>query len=793
MNLTALIVPLVLLFQPPAAPKFTAKLYAAHDALAPGAQTELAIEIEVEKDWHVYDPIIVDTGAPTIVAFAAPAGLSFGELRFPTPAFAEQEGIGYLAHEGKFVVLTTLSAAADAPPGDVVIVAKVTAFACKELCVPVEAEAKLTLPIRAGFAQPAHAALLKSARENVAPPLAEAEYLAGASVSISQPALALNDEAEIVLKYKVASGHHIQDRDPGNKDLIGSRLYVEKIDGLKLGEQIWPAPKIKNNPVLGRIRELAGQGEIRVPIRLIDPDFAAGPVAIRVLFTYQACTDEGTCYPPVGAVGVVRFEARTDKPPLANPATRGTLMPVVTHGASAASNAPAAPADATIPKLLTMLLLGFVGGLILNIMPCVFPVISLKILGFVKQSGEDRARILRLGLVFALGVLTWFWVFAYLTTIGQVPLQHPLVAMALTAVLVVFALNLFGVFEIILPGAAADTLGGAASREGYPGAFFNGFLATLLGTACTAPFFATAAAFAATQPKPVAFAVFTAAGLGMASPYLLLSAFPGWLRLMPRPGPWMTTFKQAMGFVLLGTAVWLLLVVGRLLDVDGVIWTVCFLCFLAFALWLVGRIGFNWSSEARAASWAAAFVVVAAGYWLSFVWMYDLRAAIWPPPGAPATRHADAPPVDLQTLVASVRASDWSRIPWQPYRQGLADELSRKGYTVYVDYTAAWCFSCQANKLSSLDIPSTREKMRSLGVIPIEADYTRRNADMKEDLLAFGHNGVPLNLVYPPGNPAGVEKLPVILTPDVVQDALKRAGPSIAGASAAAPAGDAGS
>ncbi|MBK9127250.1 MAG: hypothetical protein IPM13_05575 [Phycisphaerales bacterium] len=780
MNILVLLVPLLLAFDAPPGPKFVATLHAAHASVPPGGQTELAVEIEVEKDWHVYDPIILDTGAPTAISFEAPRGLAFGPLRFPIPTHGEQEDIHYLAHEGKFFVLTTIDVAADLPPGDYPIRATIIAFACKELCVPVEAQAALTLSVRPGAAQPANEAVLKAARDAVAPDLADAPYLKGSSVSITRSTLGLDDEAEIVLTYRVEAGHHIQDRNPGNADLVGSRLYIEKIDGLKLGDQTWPAAKVKQVPILGRVRELSGTGEIRGPIRLIDPDFASGPVALRVLFTYQVCTDAGTCYPPTGAVGVVRLEAKTSAPPPADPATRGTLMPVVTT--SSGSPARAARGGHSLPVIF---LLGFAGGLLLNVMPCVFPVVSLKILGFVKQAGEDRARILRLGLVFSLGVLTWFWVFGYLTTIGQVPLQHPLVAIGLTCVLVIFALNLFGVFEIVLPGAATDTLGQAATREGYAGAFFNGFLATLLGTACTAPFFATAAAFAATQPRAVALAIFTAAGLGMSSPYLVLSAFPGWLRLMPRPGPWMVTFKQVMGFILLGTSVWLLAIVGGLLNVEGVIWTVGFLCFVGFALWLVGRIGFNWSTVARVQTWAAAVVVAAVGYWFSFVYMFDLRAAVWPNTSAQAAAPAPAPVGDIDALVAAVNASDWSKIPWQPYAPGLADALSQRGYSVYVDYTATWCVTCQANKASSLEIASTRAKMRELGVIPIKADYTRPNEAMKRDLLAFGHNSVPLNLVYPAGNPAAVEPLPILLTPETVQSALARAGASRGGSPAA--------
>jgi thiol:disulfide interchange protein DsbD len=245
---------------------------------------------------------------------------------------------------------------------------------------------------------------------------------------------------------------------------------------------------------------------------------------------------------------------------------------------------------------------------------------------------------------------------------------------------------------------------------------------------------------------------------------------------MPRPGPWMVNFKQAMGFVLFGTACWLMYVLGSQLDYAGVVWTLTFFCFLGFALWIIGKIGFGWSTTAKFSAWATALVVVACGAYLSFYYMYDLRAALDPTRAASSRRSVESH--DIDAIVAAVKASDWTKIPWQHYAPGLANELAMRGYTVYVDYTATWCVSCQANKVSSLEIPSTREKMKELGVIPVEADYSKPNAEMLKDLLAFRHNSVPLNLVYPAGAPDKVEALPVLLTPSIVQDALTRAGPS---------------
>ncbi|MBW7906934.1 MAG: thioredoxin family protein [Phycisphaerae bacterium] len=293
-------------------------------------------------------------------------------------------------------------------------------------------------------------------------------------------------------------------------------------------------------------------------------------------------------------------------------------------------------------SLVWMLVFGFIGGLILNVMPCVLPVISIKIVSFVQQAGEDPRRVFRLGLAFCAGIMVWFWLFAALSATGNIPWQYPTVIIALASLIFVFALNLFGVFEVTLPGGAAGALDTLATREGYSGAFFKGLLATLLGTACTAPFLATALGYALTQPWWVGLALFTAAGVGMASPYLLLCAQPAWLKYVPKPGMWMITFKQGSAFLLLATSVWLLYILAAQLDGLAIVWTVAFWTFLALAVWMLGKIKPNWSTGSRYGMWAASTAVAVAGVYFCFVYMYDLnRAASFS--DTPAAQVADSP------------------------------------------------------------------------------------------------------------------------------------------------------
>lgn len=768
---------------PPPAPRMDVKLHASSESIAPGGQTELLVEIQVAKPWHIYHPIILDTGLPTTIELSAPPEVSIGEIEFPAPKLGELQGIEYLELSGRVLALTRLSLAPTAPRDvPLKLSATVSALACIEQCVPVKASAELVLPVSAAPGAAANGKLFDEARAALAPPLAQAQHLDGGELKLSAQRIALGQEAELVATIRVKPGLHVLDREAGSEFLIPSRLFIESRNGIKFAreaEQLWPDARVRNIEGFGKVREQAGELRIRVPFRIEDAKFPSGPVALRVLFQYQACTEQGQCFPPQFASGWIRFDADTPNPPAglaAAPAPSAsessrdvTRQPASAPSAAAAGgradDSPAAGGGAPI-TLWAAIGLAFLGGLILNIMPCVLPVISLKVISFVQQGGEDRYRVLALGLMFCLGILVWFWLFALLSMTGRLPLQYPAVVVAIGGVLCVFALNLFGVFEIMLPGAACCQLDAIASREGYGGAFFKGFLATLLGTACTAPFLGSALVYAASQPPLVSFNVFTAAGVGMALPYFLLAANPRWLRFVPRPGPWMVTFKQGAGFILLGTAVWLLTILAKQLGAGGVVWTVSFWSFLGLAAWMIGLIRHTWSPGPRYAMWTAAATAALFGGWFSFGVMYR-----------PEERALAS--VDPESVIRHVASRGWSKeIPWAPYAPRLAEELSRRGYTVYVDYTAAWCVNCQVNKSLVLETAAIREKMHSLGVIPIEADFTNEDPVMLAEITRRGRNSVPLNIVLPAGRPEAEIVLPVLLTQSIVSEALDQAGPS---------------
>lgn len=782
-------------------PTLTARLHAAREAVAPGSSIDLVVELTITPRWHIYHPILLETGFPTTVEFETPAGVTVGELRYPTPTLAKMLGQEYLGYEGRVLLLTTLNVDRSVPVGRPIrIRAAARALACIEQCVPVSAEATLELPVASEPGRPVNEELISAARRGLPPSLAEAPYIKGSELTVSRTRIGMTDKAELIARIRVQPGHHIQDRNPGVEGLIPSRLFVEQIDGLQFADpndQIWPEPKVRLMPGLGRVREQAGDFTVRIPFQITDEKFPSGPVAVRVLFQYQACTDAGQCYPPQMAEAVVRFTAETPNP-TAGPAKAGAPPPATSAAGAAAGGAGGPGGQSTLGVALFFAVLG---GLILNITPCVLPVVSIKIVSFVQQAGEDPRRVLRLGLAFAAGVMVWFWVMAAVTGLGslqlrsqfQNPLQNPTVVFVVGTIIFVMALNLFGVFELNLPGAAAEKLEHAARREGYPGAFAKGFLATLLGTACTAPFLAPALAYAVTQPFLTALAVFSAAGVGMALPYVLLSANPQLLRYLPRPGPWMHTFKQAMGFLLAGTAVWLLWILRKQIGADGVVVTVAFWSFLSLAAWLVGKVRPTWRPSAAVAAWVAAVCIGVFGYRFSFHYLYEPHSV----EGETAARIDLRDEAQLHKIAERAAASSWDRIPWIPYQPGLAEALSKLGYTVYVDYTADWCATCKTNLSVVLETSAVRQLMKRLGVVPIEADFTNNDPDMRRDIEADGRLSVPVNRVYLPGHAGQYVLLPVVLTQSAVVEALERAGPSRqaqlagrAGTAGAATAGD---
>ncbi|MCA9243174.1 MAG: hypothetical protein KDA32_04405 [Phycisphaerales bacterium] len=772
-------------------PKFSVAVSAERTALAPGYSTDLLIELTVQPEWHLYHPVIIGSGLPTALRFETPTGVHIENLRFPKPEFGQVGSDQYLSIPNPTIVLATVRVDADVKPDrTATILVHANGLACKEACLPVQADGRITLPVSAqiGDIEANRAAMFKHASEALPKPLKDADYLKGSNIRVEPTSIEPGKSGEIIVTFKVQDKHHIQANKPFGDMFVATSLWVEGDPALEfdLADQKWPEPKVHEVEYVGKVAEYAGTIEARQPFT-VSEDATPGPRSLRVLIQYQTCNEEGQCYPPEIVESRARFSigpaglATTSDADIADSVQNESLWDA---GDTVPEPAIATPASSEAPtSLLLAILLGLAGGFVLNLMPCVLPVISIKIVGFVQQSGEDYGRVLRLGLSFCAGIMVWFWIMALMSIaprvfgvdFGQNPLQYPWIVITVSTVVFVMALNLFGVFEITLPGAAIDTMHGAAPKHGYGGAFAMGFLATLLGTACTAPFLGTAVAYTLTAPTLAVFVVFTAIGVGMSAPYVAFSANPKLMKYIPRPGPWMVTFKQAMGFGLVGTAIWLLWVLGGQLGGNAIIAVLCFWACVSVGAWMIGKLTPLSKRATQYWVWGGAVALAMAGVRLGYA-MYE-----------PERRGPITTVINTAAIAESVRTADWDNgIPWQHWAPDIGPTLAAAGYPVYVDYTARWCGNCLANKNTVLERQAVRDKMRELGVIPIEADYTSQSDAIKAELLKFGRNTVPLNLIYAPFKPDAPTVLPpLLLSTSVVINPLEAGGPAQVGAATA--------
>ncbi len=406
--------------------------------------------------------------------------------------------------------------------------------------------------------------------------------------------------------------------------------------------------------------------------------------------------------------------------------------------------------------LMAALFSGLLGGLILNLMPCVLPVISLKIFNFIAQAGESPSRIFRHGLAFAAGIFTWFLGLGVLiialkaggsqVTWGAFQFQSPYFVVGLSALVFLFAMNLFGLFEITLPGHTATRLDQAGSGGGYVASFFQGLFATLLATPCTAPFLGSALGFAFGQSPSVILAMFASVALGMSLPYLLLSARPGWRKWIPKPGIWMERLKQFMGFPLLATNIWLLWVLQNQRGSGALLALLALLLILGFCAWVYGALP-EASPRVR---------------WVLLIILAGLLAI--------------SSPVLLKRVLESEPLSPSSGskegIDWVPYSSVALESLRAQGKPVFLDFTASWCLTCQFNEKSAINVPTVRSLLREKGITAMKGDWTNSDPTITAALKSFGRVGVPLVVYYPAGKESDPILLPELLTEKIVLDAI---------------------
>jgi thiol:disulfide interchange protein len=668
-------------------PRVTATLLSSRDAVAPGERFQVALTQKLAPGWHSYWQNPGDSGEATRIEWTLPEGASAGAIQWPAPKAIPVEPLVNFGFEDNVVLPVEISVPVNAKPGETLTLsARATWLVCEKICIPEEGAFTLDVPIAATGAVDADA---EARIERALATLPKPAGFTGKLTAKGEDKLALT------------------------------------LPGLPAG-----ASDIRYFPILDTLIEHAAE-------QPADGD--------ALMLTRSTAFKVGT--PTID--GVVTFEESGNKRAL-------TLSAEVEPALLQAAAAPAQPpAKVTLPPppaedltLWLALAFAFAGGLVLNLMPCVLPVLFIKALGFAQVAQASRSEVRQQGLLFLAGVFATFFVLASaVIALGSgwgFQLQSPPLVILLAVLMTLIGFNLLGAFEI---GGKLQGVGdGLASRGGPVGAFMTGVLAVVVATPCTAPFMGAAMGYALTQPPAAALSIFMALALGFATPVVALSFAPGLLRLLPKPGRWMLVLKQAFAFPMFATAIWLIWVATMQAGADGALAALVAILIAGFALWLIGVTRGSGRGLRIAAGLAAILLVAATS---AFV----IESAT-PSAQPSAQAGAEAPGV------------------WSPVRVA---ELQAQGKPVFVNFTAAWCITCLANDRVALSRQEVKDAFAKLGVAYLKADWTNRNAQIAATLAEYGRAGVPLYLFYPGTKGAQAEVLPQLLTPETVVSAAERA------------------
>ncbi len=689
-----------------------ARLISENDAIAPGQSVWVALELNIRDGWHTYWRNPGDSGQATQLAWTLPARLTAGDIVWPMPhrfEIAPLVNYGYAKHAMHLVKLTAASDLKDGASLD--LAAKASWLVCADVCIPESANLHLRLPVRTGggAADPSVLPLFAAARAEL-PGVAPAQ--SAARVDDGRLVLTLGKDWGAALTQVKSLAFYPY--DDGVIEYAAPQTLIHKGASTELSMKLGYQP-----PTSGQVRgvliatEQSGSDTLGVPVEI------------------AAALAPGAAVAASGAAASPRF--------------------VPMHAGAAAATAVAHEKTTALPVAM---LLAVLGGLVLNLMPCVFPVLSIKAIGLVEQAKKHPAAVRTKGLVFAAGViasmLTLAAVLLALRAGGEqigwgFQLQSPLFVTLMMYLLLAVGLNLSGVFEV---GGGLAGVGDALTRgDGYRASFFTGVLTTLVATPCTAPFMAAAVGWALTQSPIVALSIFASLGLGLALPYLLLSVAPWMRRALPKPGAWMDTLKQVFAFPMYASAAWLLWVLAQQTSSLGLGAALAGAILVGLAAWAYQKSkGISVAGRLTALATALAAVAVAVVLPVRFANVASAAAA---PSSSTAVESAEQ---------------------WQPYDAARVAQLRAEGTPVLVNFTASWCLTCLVNERNAFADPKVQRVFQGKGVTLMKGDWTNRDAAITKALADFGRAGVPLYVVYN-SKPGGGEPLvlPQLLTAGIVE------------------------
>jgi thiol:disulfide interchange protein len=664
---------------PVKAQHLTVELVSLAPNIAPGGTVQAGLVFTLEEHWHVYWVNAGDAGYPPKITWTLPEGITAAPMLFPIPTRLPNGPLTDFGYEDEVAFPVQLTAASSLKPGPIHLDAIVNWLVCRESCIPGKAHLGLNLTVSPDAAAPTQ----------TVGALGEALTLIPRPLPADTKLTVTGGQNDFVLTLTTGKRETNAEFYPFDQDQIANAA-PQQIESLSDGVRL-------------RVRR--------------SPDLKTLPATLHGIFKLS---------------DTIAYDVTA-------PVVPGEVA------AAPASSSPAAVTNSV--TTLTAIGLAFLGGIILNLMPCVFPVLFLKGLALLHSSGQERKHLRSHGLVYTLGILVSFWVIVGVLLALRAggsqagwgfQLQSPVFLTLLAAGIFFFALSLAGLFDI---GLSLTSVGGdLAKKQGYTGSFFTGVLATVVATPCTAPLMGAAIGFALSQPAPITFAIFTALGLGLAAPYLLLSFQPAWTRILPRPGAWMEIFKQLTAVLFFATVIWLVYVYGSLFAGGASggqsVYRVALLlgCFLMLAVagWVLGKWPARWSST------IAAILIAALG----------LAIPLYQPKDT--------------TLV------------WTPYSQQALDQARAGGHPVFIDFTAAWCLSCQVNERLVLKSSDVQHQFSKNNVTLLRADWTQYDPEITKQLASVKRSGVPTYVIYPAAVNSAPDVLPELLTKDIVLTALEK-------------------
>lgn len=707
--------------------------------IEPGRTFWVGVKLTHQPQWHTYWENPGDTGLATSLVWDIPPDMSAGDIVWPAPKpIPVAGGMVNYGYEGTVLLPVELTVAPEFSAEQIDVKVRADWLACRVECIPESADLTLRLPARQS--------------------------------TVSEPGLF---ETTFATLPQLWEGAQAEAWVRSDDQVQTGGVLVWEVTGLPPSMQgkalnlflRQPGISVNTGPITG-----GWDGAVWRSVYALAPQRENTPQALDALVTLAKPEQSGPLEISADGTQAVWLSASVhgDWP---STLVNNAPVPEIWLAPAGGQNMPAAHSGGTGKSWLVALLLAFAGGLLLNLMPCVFPVLSIKALSFAQSGGHTRTLRIMTALAYTFGVL-----FAMLSLAGLLlvlraggmglgwgfQLQSPVFVTLLAVLFLLIALNLIGVFQVgtMLPGA----IGAVRGRTPALDAFFSGIISVLIASPCSAPFMGAALGVAVLLPAWQAMLVFAALALGLALPLALLTCVPtlaGWL---PRPGQWMETFRRFMAFPMLATVLWLVWVIGLQTGADGAAALLAILLALAFWVWILG-----WAQQKRAVGtvrgrqkvWVNVAILLALMLLLGVVWW--VRPALHEEPVFPSTAAGQAADAGTDEQAS---AGEWQ--PWSPHR---VDELLAQGKPVFIDFTAAWCVTCQVNKRTTLHQPEVLEAFATHGVTPLVADWTRRDPMVAEALQSYARSGLPTYVLLSPGREP--QLLPELLTPSTVIEALQ--------------------